>query len=89
LAWWGCRVGTGGGRRGRIRRRASRACELGAGFGVGAEDVTGVVGGDLELLTVGGDNRDMGLPLALSLGVDGRLAEGLHPWGAVADGDVG
>ena len=61
----------------------------GAGLGVGAEDVAEVVSGDLELLTVGGDDRDVGLPLALVLGVGGWLAERLHPCRTVADGDVG
>lgn len=36
-----------------------------AWLGVGAEELAGVVGGDLELLAVGGDDRDVADPLAL------------------------
>src|SRR5262249_19053258 len=59
------------------------------GFGVGAEDLAGVVSGDLVLVAVGGDDRDVAAPFALGFGADGWLAEGERPWGAVADGGVG
>jgi hypothetical protein len=60
-----------------------------AGFGVGAEDLAGVVGGDLVLVAVGGDDRDVAAPLMLGFEVGGRLAEGERPRGAVADGGAG
>ena len=45
-----------------------------AGLGVGAEDLAGVVGGDLVLVAVGGDHADVAAPLAGA--VRGRLAAG-------------
>jgi hypothetical protein len=60
-----------------------------AGFGVGAEDLAGVVGGDLVLVTVGGDDRDVVAPSVPLFGIGGLLAERGHPGGLFADGAVG
>jgi hypothetical protein len=56
---------------------------------VGAEDLPGIVGGDLLLVAVGGDHADVAAPLAGPTEVGWLLAERTRPRRAEADSRVG
>lgn len=60
-----------------------------AGFGVRAENLAGVIGGDLILVTVGRNDSDVEPPLFRAGRIIGLLTEHAHPGGPFPDRGVG